>query len=116
MRLHLVPISRSPVPARVRAEVRALVRDSDDPLAPFALPPEKRYVFSADRAAVIAFAVRLNVAVASGDPLGEPGSWPGAIEAFLALAVRHRWRPAVLGAGERARPLWAAHGLLAVPI
>jgi lysylphosphatidylglycerol synthetase-like protein (DUF2156 family) len=116
MRLHPVPISRSPVPARVPAEVRALVRESDDPLAPFALRPEKRYVFSADRAAVVAFAVRLGVAAASGDPVGEPGSWPGAIEAFLALAGRHRWRPAVLAAGERARPLWAAHGLRAVPI
>jgi lysylphosphatidylglycerol synthetase-like protein (DUF2156 family) len=102
--------------ARDRAEVRALVGRSDDPLAPFALHPAKRYVFSRDRAAVLAFAVRLGVAVASGDPVGRPESWPEAIEAFLELCARSRWRPAVLAAGEGARPLWAAHGLRAVPI
>jgi lysylphosphatidylglycerol synthetase-like protein (DUF2156 family) len=103
--------------AEDRAVVRALVDGSeDDPLAPFALHPEKRYIFSADRTAVLAFAVRLGVAVASGDPVGSPESWPEVIGAFLALCRRHRWRPAVLGAGERARPLWTARGLRAVPI
>src|SRR4051794_41484076 len=102
------------VGADVRAEARALVEQSvDDPLAPFVLHPKKQYVFSADRTAVIGFAVRLGVAVASGDPVGRPEAWPGAIEAFLTLAARHRWRPAVLAAGGRARPPWGAPGLRA---
>jgi lysylphosphatidylglycerol synthetase-like protein (DUF2156 family) len=101
----------------VRTEVRALVERSEgDPLAPFALHPKKRHVFAPDGTAVLAFAVRLGVAVASGDPVGRREAWPEAIEAFLALCARHRWRPAVLAAGERARPLWVGHGLRAVPI
>jgi lysylphosphatidylglycerol synthetase-like protein (DUF2156 family) len=101
----------------VRAAVRALVeRSDDDPLAPFVLHPKKQHVFAADGTAVIGFAVRLGVAVAAGDPVGRAEAWPAAVEAFLTLAARQRWRPAVLGAGERARPLWEAHGLRAVPI
>jgi len=38
------------------------------------------------------------------------------VEGFVALARRDGHRMAVLAAGERARPLWAAHGLSAVPI
>ena len=102
---------------RDRAVVRLLVeRSVDDPLAPFALHPEKRFVFSADGKAVIGYAVRLGVAVASGDPVGAPESWPGAVDALVGLARREQWRVAVLAAGERARPLWAAHGLRAIPI
>lgn len=96
--------------------VSALVRNSvGDPLAPFALRPEKRYVFSPDHDAVVAYAMRLGVAVASGDPLGETETARrAAIDAFVRAAGR---RPiAVLGAGEAHRRDWAAHGLRAVPI
>jgi lysylphosphatidylglycerol synthetase-like protein (DUF2156 family) len=99
-----------------RVLVQALVEQSvDDPLAPFVLHSGKRYVFSADGGAVIGYTVRLRVAVASGDPVGRLESWAGAVEGFVTLAGRRNWRLAVLGAGERARPLWTAYGLRAVP-
>lgn len=87
-----------------------------DPVAPFALRPEKQYVFSPDGAAAVAYGVRLRTAVASGDPLGAHESWPTAIAAFMAMARSRRLRVAVIATGERARPMWAAYGLWAVPI
>lgn len=100
-----------------RLRVRDLVAVSDgDPLAPFALRPEKRYVFAPDGSAAVGYAVRLRTAVASGDPVGAAASWNAAIEAFVRSARSRRLRVAVLGAGERSRPMWERHRLHAVPI
>lgn len=97
--------------------VRHLVAVSEgDPLAPFALRPEKSYVFAADGTAAVGYRVCLGAAVASGDPVGLAGAWPDAIEAFVAHARAQGLRIAVLGAGERARPLWAQYHLRGVPI
>jgi lysylphosphatidylglycerol synthetase-like protein (DUF2156 family) len=92
--------------------VRHLVAVSEgDPLAPFALRPEKSYVFSPDGMAAVGYRVRLGTAVASGDPVGDANSWAQAIETFVVEANKRRHRIAVLGAGERARPLWEHYGL-----
>lgn len=100
-----------------RHRVRHLVAVSEDnPLAPFALRPEKRYVFSPDGRAAVGYCVRLRCAVASGDPVGNVESWDAAIDAFVASARQRHLRVAVLGAGERARPAWLRHGLHGVPI
>ena len=97
--------------------VRHLVAVSEDnPLAPFALRPEKDYVFSADGRAAVGYCVRMGCAVASGDPVGNVESWDDAINAFVADARRRRLRVAVLGAGERAKAAWSSHGLHGVPI
>ena len=114
----------APVPPQPAAgaedfrRVRHLVAVSDgDPLAPFALRPEKLYVFSPDGRAAVGYRVRVGCAVAAGDPVGAPDAWPQAIEAFMVFARSRKLRVAVLGAGERARPLWASYHLnLAVPI
>ncbi|NMD58548.1 MULTISPECIES: phosphatidylglycerol lysyltransferase domain-containing protein [Tsukamurella] len=86
-----------------------------DPLAPFALRPEKHHVAAPGGDAAVSYAIRLGVVVASGDPVGvTPEARAAAVAEFLRRAGR---RPvAVLGAGEAARPLWEAHGLRAVPI
>lgn len=99
------------------ARIRQLVSVSvDNPLAPFALRPDKRYVFAPGGEAAVGYRVRLGVAVASGDPVGALDHWPAAIGAFVALAKRQRLRIAVLGAGERARPIWETHRLRGVAI
>ena len=51
------------------------------------------------------------VTLASGDPIGDPEAWPGAIEAWLAEARQHAWVPAVMGASEEAGTVYARHGL-----
>lgn len=92
--------------------VRHLVAVSEgDALAPFALRPEKSYVFSPDGEAAVSYRVKLRTAVASGDPVGNPEAWAAAIEAFVLLAQDRKLRVAVLGAGERAREIWARHRL-----
>jgi lysylphosphatidylglycerol synthetase-like protein (DUF2156 family) len=98
-------------PAAARERVRHLVAVSErDPLAPFALRPEKSYVFSPDGAAAVGYRVKVGTAVASGDPVGNAESWPAAIAAFMAMATQRKLRVAVLGAGERARPTWETFG------
>ena len=94
-----------------RERVRHLVAVSErDPLAPFALRPEKSYIFAPDGAAAIGYRVRVGVAVVGGDPVGDGASWAAAIEAFVQEAKSRKLRIAVLGAGERARPMWDAYG------
>jgi lysylphosphatidylglycerol synthetase-like protein (DUF2156 family) len=108
------------VPAPVDDElqrVRELVAGSQgDPLAPFALRPEKDYVFSPDGSAAVGYCVRLGTAVASGDPIGPAAGWRAAVQEFVHSATDRGLRVAVIGAGERARPLWAEHGLSGVAI
>jgi lysylphosphatidylglycerol synthetase-like protein (DUF2156 family) len=100
-----------------RQRVRHLVAISEaDPLAPFALRPEKSYVFSADGDAAVGYSVRLGTAVASGDPIGAPDAWAAAIDAFMLMARRRRLRVAVLGAGERAHDIWATYHLGGVAV
>jgi lysylphosphatidylglycerol synthetase-like protein (DUF2156 family) len=98
--------------------VRHLVSVSEgDPLAPFALRPEKLYAFSPDGRAAIGYRIRLGCAVASGDPVGAVDAWPEAIDEFVRFARSRKLRVAVLGAGERAKPLWARyHFACVVPI
>jgi lysylphosphatidylglycerol synthetase-like protein (DUF2156 family) len=106
-----VPEDDGPDPYDVRRRVRHLVAVSErDPLAPFALRPEKSYAFAPDGTAALGYRVKLGLAVASGDPIGNADSWPAAIREFVELAQRRKLRIAVLGAGERARPLWEVYG------
>jgi lysyl-tRNA synthetase class 2 len=51
--------------------------------------------------------------LASGDPVGDPEAWPGAMHAFLAEAARHAWVPAVIGCSELAAEVWCREGGLA---
>jgi lysylphosphatidylglycerol synthetase-like protein (DUF2156 family) len=100
-----------------RRRVRDLVALSEgDPLAPFTLRPEKAYVFSPDGAAAIGYRVKVGTAVAAGDPVGDPGAWDAAVDAFMGEMTRRGLRVAVLAAGERSQPAWARHGLRAIPI
>ncbi|TDD62117.1 bifunctional lysylphosphatidylglycerol flippase/synthetase MprF [Actinomadura rubrisoli] len=90
-----------------RSRVAHLVaHPGSDTLAPFALRRDKAYVFSPDGRAAIGYRVLFGVAVAGGDPVGDPASREGAVREFLALCRRTGWRPAVLGAGAGLLPAW----------
>jgi lysyl-tRNA synthetase, class II len=111
--------SAAPPPADEgqRAAIRALVAHPDsDTLAPFTLRHDKVYSFAPTGAAAIGYRVLAGMAVAGGDPVGRAEAWPAAIDEFLGEAKAHGWRPAVLGAGPRARELWAERGLHAIGI
>ncbi|MGW0882071.1 phosphatidylglycerol lysyltransferase domain-containing protein [Streptomyces sp. NPDC002671] len=98
--------------------LRALLdRHGDrDSLGYFALRRDKAVVFSPSGKAAITYRVIGGVSLASGDPIGDPEAWPGAIDAWLAEARRHAWTPAVMGAGEEAGTIYARHGLDALEL
>src|SRR5262249_29306495 len=50
--------------------------------------------------------------LASGDPIGDPEAWPGAIHAFLDEAARHAWARAVMGCSELGAEVWCREGNL----
>jgi lysyl-tRNA synthetase class 2 len=79
------------------------VRDS---LGFFALRRDKSVVWSESGKACIAYRVVSGVMLASGDPLGDPEAWPGAISEFVAEAERHAWTPAVMGCSELGGEVW----------
>ncbi|MEU1176298.1 phosphatidylglycerol lysyltransferase domain-containing protein [Streptomyces sp. NPDC005820] len=87
-----------------------------DSLGYFALRREKSVCWSPTGKAAVAYRVVGGVSLASGDPLGDPEAWPGAIEPWLAEARAHGWIPAVMGAGEEAGTVYARHGLDALEL
>jgi lysyl-tRNA synthetase class 2 len=82
-----------------------------DSLSYFNLRRDKSVVWSGTGKAAVAYRVVAGVALVSGNPIGDPEAWPGAVQAMLEVATRHAWVPAVLGCGHRAGQVWARAGL-----
>ena len=81
-----------------------------DSLGYFALRRDKSVMWSPSGKAAVSYRVLTGVMLASGDPIGDPEAWPGAIEAFLQEADRHAWVPAVVGCSELGGQVWAREG------
>jgi lysyl-tRNA synthetase class 2 len=88
------------------AAMRSLLMRSPDSLGYFNLRRDKSVVWSDSGKAAVAYRVVSGVMLASGDPLGDPEAWPGAIANFLAEAELHAWTPAVIGCSERGGQSW----------
>ena len=94
--------------ARIR---ELLARHGDrDTLGYFALRHDKSVIWSPTRKACICYRVVSGVMLASGDPIGDPEAWPGAIGPFLDEAARHAWAPAVMGCSELGAEVWCREG------
>jgi lysyl-tRNA synthetase class 2 len=87
-----------------------------DSLGYFALRTDKSLVWSPSGKAAVSYRVVAGVALASGDPIGDPEAWPGAITPFLDLCRRYAWVPAVIGCSEQAGQVYARQGLNALEI
>jgi lysyl-tRNA synthetase, class II len=81
-----------------------------DSLGYFALRDDKSVIWSPSGKAGVCYRVVSGVMLASGDPLGDPEAWPGAIAEFLDDAARHAWRPAVMGCSELGAEVWCREG------
>ena len=81
-----------------------------DSLGYFALRDDKNVIWSPTGKACVCYRVVSGVMLASGDPIGDPEAWPGAIREFLAEADRHAWRPAVMGCSELGAEVWCREG------
>ena len=74
----------------------------NDSLGYFATRRDKSVVFAPNGRAAITYRVEVGVCLASGDPLGDPRSWPAAIGAWLTLCQSYGWAPGVMGASATA--------------
>ena len=81
-----------------------------DSLGYFALRDDKSVIWSPTGKACICYRVVSGVMLASGDPIGDPEAWPGAIGPFLDEAARHAWKPAVMGCSELGAEVWCREG------
>ena len=88
-----------------------LARQGDrDSLGYFALRDDKSVIWSPTGKACVGYRVVSGVMLASGDPIGDPEAWPGAIGPFLEEAERHAWAPAVMGCSELGAEVWCREG------
>ena len=103
----------APREAEEELAVRRLLLEhpSDDSLEYFATRDDRDAIFSADGRAAVSYRVVSGVLLAAGDPLGDPASWPDAIDRTLASARRHGWAPGVLSASEKGARAYRAAGL-----
>jgi len=83
-----------------------------DSLGYFALRDDKSVIWSPTGKACVSYRVVSGVMLASGDPIGDPEAWPGAIGPFLDEAARHAWAPAVMGCSELGAEVWCREGSL----
>jgi lysyl-tRNA synthetase class 2 len=92
--------------ARLSAEDERRLREllgkqgQRDSLGYFALRRDKSVVWSPTGKAAVTYRVVQGVALASGDPIGDPEAWPGAIAAYRELVEEYAWTPAVMGCSE----------------
>ena len=95
-------------------EIRELLRKHGhrDSLGYFTLRNDKSVIWSATGKSCVGYRVVSGVMLASGDPIGDPEAWPGAIHAFLDEAARHAWAPAVMGCSELGAEIWCREGNL----
>ncbi|QKD80397.1 MULTISPECIES: bifunctional lysylphosphatidylglycerol synthetase/lysine--tRNA ligase LysX [Actinomyces] len=93
--------------------VRELLAASpNDSLGYFATRRDKS-AFLTEHGGVV-YRVGLGVALASGDPLGDPAGWPASALAFKRHAESYGWVPAVIGASEAGARAYAEAGLRAL--
>jgi lysyl-tRNA synthetase class 2 len=100
------PEPRPHLTADDELRLRGLLARHPDSLGYFNLRADKSVVWSGSGKAAIAYRVVSGVMLASGDPLGDPEAWPGAIRAFRCEAECYAWTPAVLGCSEQGARVW----------
>ena len=104
--------------AEDEVRVRNLLAEygAGDSLAYFATRRDKLVIFGPNGKAAISYRVQAGVSLASGDPLGDPAHWDGAIRAWKAEAATFGWPLAVMGASEKGATAFNLAGLGAIQL
>ncbi len=103
--------SRAPHTESDWARARRLVQlYGSDTLAYFALRDDKSFFFGSDGEAFVAYTYLAGFALASGDPIGAPGSVDHVLDEFIDYCQERSWRVAFLAAREAEMPRYAARG------
>jgi lysyl-tRNA synthetase class 2 len=95
------PPGPAPISEDDEARLRGLLDrwGRQDSLGYFTLRDDRAAIFGPGGAA-ISYRVVGSVSLAGGDPVGNPDSWRGAIDAWLEQARANGWTPGVIGASE----------------
>ncbi|MFD7549603.1 phosphatidylglycerol lysyltransferase domain-containing protein [Streptomyces sp. NPDC059578] len=98
--------------------LRALLEQHGDrdSLGYFSLRRDKSVIWSPTNKSAVTYRVVGGVSLASGDPIGDPEAWPGAIDRWLAQAREHGWTPSVIGASQEGGTVYVRHGLNALEL
>ena len=105
------------VKARTRSEdlaLRALLVKwgKDDSLSYYATRDNRAVIFSADGKAAVSYGVALGVALAAGDPIGDPSEWDNAVKRWKAYCYRQGWVPAVISVSAQGARVYRRQGLM----
>ena len=108
--------SYRPIRLRSRTDerrLRGLVAQygGGDSLSYFGLRDDRAATFPTGVPAAVTFRTVGSVAIAAGDPIGDPACWPAAIAHWLELVRRGGWTPAVLGASRAGADAYRHAGL-----
>ena len=104
-------------PARLGDEAEQRLRGllerfgEGDSLGYFALRGDKVATFSPTGKAAVLHRVVGGVSLASGNPVGDPEAWPGAIQSWLDEADTYAWIPGVVAASEEGAIAYRRAGL-----
>ncbi|MCU1361184.1 MAG: hypothetical protein JWN99_2473 [Ilumatobacteraceae bacterium] len=90
---------------------RLCASSGSDSLAPFTRRHDKSFVFSDDGRAAIGYRVVFGVCIAGPGPVGAADAHADALAAFVRRCDLRGWRPAMIGASDRARRLASQSGL-----
>ncbi|MGK2348841.1 bifunctional lysylphosphatidylglycerol synthetase/lysine--tRNA ligase LysX [Actinomyces sp. W5033] len=96
---------------RVRTLLAAHPQDS---LGYFATRRDKSVLLTEHGA--VSYRPSLGVALVSGDPLGDPATWPATVSAFCRHCVSYGLTPAVIGASEAGARAWVQAGMHALRV
>lgn len=77
-----------------------LSRWGQDSLGYFATRDDRSIVRSPDGRAAVSYGVAAGASIVGGDPLGDPHSWPAAIQAWLKLCATYGWTPGAISVSE----------------
>jgi lysyl-tRNA synthetase class 2 len=87
-----------------------------DSLGYFATRRDKSVIFAPNGRAAVTYRVEVGVCLVSGDPIGDPRSWPGAIAAWLERCSDYGWTPGVMGASSTGAQAYREAGLNALQL
>jgi len=100
------------------AAIRGLLEawGKNDSLGYFATRRDKSVIFASNGRAAVTYRVEIGVCLASGDPVGDPRSWPQAIAAWLERCSDYGWAPGVMGASSTGAQAYREAGLSALQL
>jgi phosphatidylglycerol lysyltransferase len=116
-RFYLLALILRPVILRRREEAsddeikRIFSSHSVHSLSAFAIQDDKHHMLTADGNALIAYAVRGSVALASGDPLVSEADFEAAVRQYVEYCRRNGWTPCIYEAAEERLAVYRALGM-----